>query len=406
MKERDRPDDEKRRDDHPRHRHKREDERKRKHHRNEDRDEDSRRKKKRSRRDEDKKRRHHDERQKKKKRREHDRSDDESSRERSRKRDKDKKHKKEKKKRKESRRDREKSSVKKLHVDKSKLLPLGDPLGHPPEVPIDPEKDYFAFHQHLWLYLFRERQTAFNDLTSEEAHQAFTEFCELYNRGTLETAYYEDELPAEALEECKTTGHKWGFRISDVEDRTLHKLQQGVRKQTQYRANTGSTETPASSQAAAASRSTEVVGMMRRGLSAEERLAQRRSDKRLKEHVKAAEEEWSGGRKEGRERQIEKRKEVAAKIHGAARDREGAAASIELSDADLYGSGGTGDTDLQKALAVEQRRKAARQEKNSARLEELQAKEREKQQAMIKMLGLSDKLKSGKKIQIAPRRDT
>ena len=132
------------------------------------------------------------------------------------------------------------SSRRLLRVDKSKLYPMGDPLGHAPERLLDAETDYFAFHKHLWLYLYRDCATAFNDLSSEEARTAFADFCKLYNAGKLEKAYYNDHegLPVAALEECKTTRHSWGFRISDREDKSLQVLQEGVHKQTEYHQGT------------------------------------------------------------------------------------------------------------------------------------------------------------------------
>ena len=45
---------------------------------------------------------------------------------------------------------------------------------------------------------------------------------------------YYDGLPTEAIEECKTTNHKWSFNTSETERRSLQYLQEGVRKQTEY----------------------------------------------------------------------------------------------------------------------------------------------------------------------------
>ena len=85
-------------------------------------------------------------------------------------------------------------------------------------------------------------------------------------------------------------------------------------------------------------------------------------------------------------------------MHGASRDRE---AGVEIGDDALYGDSGS---DFQKALAREKQKTAARREKQLARAEELQAKEKGKQEEMLKMLGLAN-LKPGQKIKIAPRND-
>jgi len=301
---------------------------------------------------------------------------------------------------------KESSSRRLLRVDKSKLYPMGDPLGHAPDRLLDADTDYFAFHKHLWLHLYRDCATAFNDLSSEEARTAFAEFCQLYNAGKLEQAYYNDHegLPAAALEECKTTRHSWGFRISDREDKNLQVLQEGVHKQTEYHQGTSTAGAAVVSSKPQFTTTTATTTLKqappednRHRRTPEERQRERVENRRLREHVRTVNEELTGGRKEGRERQMEKRKQVSEKIHGAARERD--AAGVELDDDALYG--GSDRSQLERS----KQRTAGREEKKQARVAELQNKEKEKQAAMLEMLGLSGKIKAGEKIKIAPRKD-
>jgi hypothetical protein len=132
----------------------------------------------------------------------------------------------------------------------------------------------------------------------------------------------------------------------------------------------------------------------------DDKLQEYRANKRLREHVRTVGEELTGGRKDGRERQLEKKKETAASLHGAARDREDA--GVELGDADLYGDG---NAEFSTALARERRYKEKRSAEKESRLAELQQKENERQQAMLNALGLTG-IKPGQKITIAPRKDT
>lgn len=325
-----------------------------------------------------------------------DRSDEEESERherRSRKDDKKKRKKKDSKRRKHDKRH------KKLHVRKSDLYPLGEIKGSPPAEPLDVHNDYFAFHQHLWVYLYRDEGIAFGDLTSEEAHSAFKRFVKRYNAGELEAAYYTG-LPPQAVDECKTTTHNWSFNTSETERKSLNFLLEGVRKQTEYEGSRADIVAPLQKEAprtAAIEAPNE-----RKRLTEEERKAERAANRRLRDHVRTAEEELVGGRKDGRERQIEKRKERAEAMHGAAKDREDArVGGVELNDEAIYGSG---DKSFQEALARERQRKAQQQQKKQDRLAELQKKEQEKQEAMIKMLGLTG-VKPGQKIKIAPRND-
>jgi hypothetical protein len=315
---------------------------------------------------------------------------------------KDKKHKKKDSKRRHEKDSRHKETVEKtVRVKKSELYPLGAIKGCPPAEPLDLEKDYFAYHQHLWVYLYREEGIIFGDLTSEDARSAFSRFAKRYNAGELEEAYFCGVPPQEAIDQCQTTRHKWSFNTSEMERERLRLLEEGVRKQTQFSENDAA---PLRETGGQVEHMPEVSNERRR-LSAEERTVERVNNRRLKEHVRTVEEELNGGRKDGRERQIEKRREKAATIHGAAKDREEARmGGVELNDEAIYGGGGDGELNFQDALSRERQRNAQRQQNKQDRIAELKKKELDKQDAMIKMLGLTG-VKPGQKITIAPRKD-
>jgi len=121
---------------------------------------------------------------------------------------------------------------------KETLNPIGPIVSSPPDITIDPEEDYFSFHPHLRLYLYRTSGVFFEDLTSTQARKAFATFCKTYNEGKLEEAYYSDisQLPKEALEQCKRTRHAWNFKTTTTEEKSLDMIKAGVQKQTQYEA--------------------------------------------------------------------------------------------------------------------------------------------------------------------------
>eukprot|EP00978_Attheya_sp_CCMP212_P015884 scaffold41063_cov52-Attheya_sp.AAC.1 len=330
---------------------------------------------------------------------------------------------KEKRNRKEEKREEEGHGKKKKHKssgkkgkstkppDKSSLYPLGPLRVSPPDVSLDEEADYFEYHSYLRLYLYREKGAYFEDLTAEEARSAFSKFVRQYNEGSIEEGYYDPKgPPAPALEQCKRTRHAWGFKTNEMDKKHLELLREGVRKQTEYSVSgqeassaaaahprPGVAVRPTASNTAAST----TIGENRRK-SKEEIMAGRVQNKRLREHVRTTHEELTGGRKEGHERQREKRQELATKIHGAARDRE-AGGAVELDDAALYGDDGR--SSFQNALAREKQRESRKKEQRTARLTELQQKEKDKQAAMLQMLGLSG-LQPGQKITIAPRKDT
>jgi hypothetical protein len=287
--------------------------------------------------------------------------------------------------------------------NKKNLVPLGEPLGHPPTDLLDPEKDYFAFHTQLFVFLWREEGLTFNDMTSEETHAAFERFVNRYNAGKMEATYYDPKgLPPAAVEESKTTRHTWSFRTTDTEIRSLQNLQEGVRKQTEY---ADEMEGGHPSKSVAPGGADPPGGVARapeqHRQTAGDRYTDQVANKRIREHGKTVDEEFgSGGKKYGRERQMEKRREVGVKTHGAARDRD---AAPELTDDAIFGAEGGGDIGFKNALGREKQRTAQRVDKRNARVAELQKKEDEKKEAMLKMFGLN--AQPGQKITIAPRKD-
>ena len=291
----------------------------------------------------------------------------------------------------------------------SKLVSLGEIVSEPPQELLDTDTNYFSHNSHLRLYLFRHYGIYFEDLTSEESHDAFKEFVSKYNDGKLETAYYEikGKLPQEALDQCQRTQHKWNFKTNKVEMQSLKIVRDGVKKQTEYDADDidkggvmQRTQTATAVAAAPGSKSAIQSDDQNNKLTYDER---RRVDKRHRERIKVGNEEMFGTGKAdfGRDRMIEKRREQANKIHGAARDRE-SEAGAELDDKAIYGGEGGGDISYEAALAREkkfrERKEAAKHERNS----ELLKKEEDKQKKMLEMLGISG-LKPGEKIKIAPR---
>ena len=299
--------------------------------------------------------------------------------------------------------DKKKKKTKKSTTkpDKSKLFFIGAPRNSPPETKIDAKQDYFSFHNEFWVYLFREEGVCFNDLDTAQAREAFGRFAEDYNAGRLEEPYYTRSFPSEVLQESKTTKHSWGFKTTTAELKGLGDLQKGIRRQTEYSENKTKTTSSHDVRKMASLPSNEVSCapveslQRKRPTVQERRTEQRRDTKRWRETVKLTHEELTGGSKDFRERQLEKKREFSSKIHGAHRDKE--AAGVELSDADMYGDGG-----IQAAKARLSKSKERRNQKQNNRLQELQQKEEDRKNNMLKMLGLEN-LK-GQKLEIAPRK--
>ena len=302
----------------------------------------------------------------------------------------------------------------------SNLVSLGDVSGVPPTKLLNPEDDYFAFNSHLRLYLYQRHGIYFEDLTSDESHEAFREFVRSYNDGKLEKAYYDKSLPDEALDQCKRTQHKWTFRTNKTEERNLDIVRAGVKKQTDYdgnevemaRARMMQSSGPAFGikRAPAPARGPVMPGPEERGRPSPGDVAARRhADRQLRDRVRVGNAEIHGEERAAAgtfERKLQNRREESSRIHGAARDREDQAyGGVELDDNALYGSGGgRGDVSYDAALARERQHRERREARKAERTDELLRKEEARQKAMFDMLGLTG-VRPGEKIKIAPRND-
>ena len=310
----------------------------------------------------------------------------------------------------------------KAHKVDSKLVSLGDVSGVPPTKLLNPEDDYFACNSHLRLYLYQRHGVYFEDLTSDESHEAFREFVRAYNDGKLEGAYYGKSLPDEALDQCKRTQHQWTFRTNKTEERSLDIVRAGVKKQTDYDGNEADAARARMMQPSGpafgitraapptAARGPAMPGPEERGPPAPgEVAARRRADRQLRDRVRVGNAEIHGEERAAAgtfERKLQNKREGSSRIHGAARDREDQAyGGAELDDNALYGSGGgRGDASYDAALARERQHRGRREARKAERTDELLRKEEARQKAMFDMLGLSG-VKPGEKIKIAPRND-
>lgn len=295
------------------------------------------------------------------------------------------------------------------------LHPLGPIRNSPPRELLDPDADYFKYHQHLRLFLYRRYGLYFEDLSSEDARKKFQSFVKEYNAGNVEQVYYEDEpLPSEALDQCKRTKHEWKFNTTAKELESLNFVKEGVRKQTDYKVDPSMVSTAhrqrVSDPKVQLAENSLIVGtgpmdeknQPYKFKTQDEVVADRRANRRLREHVLTAEEEFAIGeekKKYGREHKNH-RDNYVGKRSPVYRDQEGA--STELEDRDIYGDGD--EANFKATVAREKLRKVKQQEDKAARISLLESKEKQKQAEMLKMLGLSN-IQPGKKISIAPRVD-
>mmetsp|Transcript_40883 Transcript_40883/g.46625 ORF Transcript_40883/g.46625 Transcript_40883/m.46625 type:complete len:419 (-) Transcript_40883:125-1381(-) len=262
------------------------------------------------------------------------------------------------KKSKSQRKDKKRKASPKL--DKSKLFPMGEPLGYKPDSTINADEDYFNYHQEFWIYLFREEGKFFNDIGNKESHAAFARFVKQYNGGKLEEPYYKRNFPHEVIEESKTTKHSWTFKTTHNERKGLGDLKKGVRRQTEYSSRDSNIHSNSNTNI-----NSNGIDSGKKPVAKYFPYVQRQQT--AKERPEKRHKELAGGSKDLKERRLEKNYENSARIHGAHKESE--EEGVRRKD----------------------------------RTEELEPREKERTNNMLKMLGLGNL--QGRKLEIAPRKD-
>jgi hypothetical protein len=218
---------------------------------------------------------------------------------------------------------------------------------------------------------------------------------------------YYDGIPESVLETTKRTRHAWGFlnNLNDRERMDLATAKDSV-----------GVATRKADLLVAGAKPNEVLKRPRPPSENgnhnhddhdkdddDQRRHRRRLDdtrSRRKHHDTVMEE--LAPRETGREAMLEKRRQVADKVHGAARDRDANRDGLDLDDAFLMG-GSADKADLQRRLA---RRSDARQRRDGElreRAAAAQAKETARMDKFLEDMGISSS--GGKPITIQPRRD-
>ncbi|CAM9730059.1 unnamed protein product [Ascophyllum nodosum] len=282
------------------------------------------------------------------------------------------------------------------------------------------EKDYFARAKEFKVWLFKKKKTFFEDLTSEQSHELFGKFVKDWNRGKLDKNFYEGSLPEELVARTNKTQHKWGFvkKLSDRDQMQLELANDSVHASTEVKGVSSNVPVlPAgSAESAVAGAGTGVVssasrdgrrpergnvggkGNADKDKSDSERRSTAKKQKRRQEREKhAVVLDEIAPKETGRQATLDKRREVGARTHAAAREREDAADGLDMRESDIMGGGDGFQERLARAKMGQQRRQAAKTE----HLQGLAAKEAEKRAAFMAQMGL----KAGQKITIQPRKN-
>ncbi|CAM9290787.1 unnamed protein product [Pylaiella littoralis] len=224
-------------------------------------------------------------------------------------------------------------------------------------------------------------------------------------RGKLDPHFYEGRLPEELVARTKKTQHKWGFlnNLTDRDQMQLELANDSVHSSTEKVKGVASNVPvlPTGSASAAPPRGEERQprgGEDRDGSggSSGRRTEVKRQRRQEKEKHAVVLDEIAP-KETGRQATLDKRREVGARTHAAAKAREDAADGLDMKEADTMGGGDSFHEMMARSKHGKQRRQTAKTE----HLQGLAAKEAEKRAAFMAQMGL----KAGQKITIQPRRD-
>ncbi|KAL3663748.1 hypothetical protein V7S43_011163 [Phytophthora oleae] len=264
--------------------------------------------------------------------------------------------------RKSSRRDDERSSRHKSHNSHDPKLPKG--------VKKITEEDYFLRQTEFRVWLAQTKTKYVDDLSTDEATELFThKFARKWNRGKLAPMFYEG-LPDSVVEQTKRTRHRWGFvaKLGEKEKFELATAKDSVdvatKKDNLLTSGKEKVKGPVFEEDRSRRRSKEDED------DREQDRKRRKVDRRKEREYRDMVIDELAPKPTGREAQIDKRRQVGDKLHGAARDREDARDGLDLSEDFLMGGRG-GNDDLKRRMAQRdsaRRRKLGEQEEKLAGL--------------------------------------
>ncbi|KAG7384314.1 hypothetical protein PHYPSEUDO_002779 [Phytophthora pseudosyringae] len=307
--------------------------------------------------------------------------------------------------RKSSRRDDERSSRHKSHKSHDAKLPKG--------VQKITEEDYFLRQTEFRVWLAQTKSKYVDDLSTDEAMGLFTdEFARKWNRGKLSEMFY-DGLPDAVVEQTKRTRHRWGFvtKLGEKEKFELATAKDSVdvaTKKENLLSSGGSKEKvqgPKLEEGRSSRDRSKRPSKEDKEDGREADRKRRKSERRRERADRDTVLDELAPKATGREAQIEKRRQLGEKLHGAARDREDARDGLDLSEEFLMGGRAGGDGHLRHRLAQRDSARRRKQEEQQEKLAGLKAKESARMDKFLEDMGLAGpNANSGKPMTIAPRR--
>ncbi|CEG48178.1 uncharacterized protein PHALS_05648 [Plasmopara halstedii] len=269
------------------------------------------------------------------------------------------------------------------------------------------EDDYFLRQREFRVWLAQKKNKYVEDLSTYEAMDLFVnEFARKWNRGKLSKLFYEG-LPDGVVEQTKRTRHQWNF-VSNLGDKERFEL--ATAKDSVDVATKQKQLLLVKDEKKEFKQEEERHGKSRRDQAHEindwekKRNWHKMNRKKDREHRDVELDEFAV-KATGREAQIEKRRQIADKLHGAARDREAARDGLDVNEDFLMGGQTSSNEELKRLLDRRNLVRRRKLEQQQTKISDLQAKESARMEKFLNDMGLANvNAKDGKPMTIAPRR--
>eukprot|EP00658_Telonema_sp_P-2_P055023 TRINITY_DN4375_c0_g1_i1.p1 TRINITY_DN4375_c0_g1~~TRINITY_DN4375_c0_g1_i1.p1 ORF type:complete len:334 (+),score=138.73 TRINITY_DN4375_c0_g1_i1:242-1243(+) len=293
---------------------------------------------------------------------------------------KDKKHKKHKKHKKEKKKSKLSDSESESSEEEEEEVPPGG-IGM---------ADFFKRNTEFRVWMTEKKGKFFDDQSSDENKKLFKKFVKLWNDRKLPDKLYQGvHNTGHDMNAMGRTKHVWGFakKMDSKTKMELATARDRVESQTETGRNTGiGSDNPIK----------RVPGVPDEDRARIERLQGKASFRQFRRNEKDTMEELVP-KATGREAMIEKRKEVGAKMHGAAKAKEAEMDGLAMDDSSMYGSSTA--SDFQQRVARKQHWQARKQAERDERVAVIQQNEKSRMDGFMAALGI----KPGQKITIEER---
>ncbi|PIA16955.1 hypothetical protein COEREDRAFT_24719, partial [Coemansia reversa NRRL 1564] len=93
------------------------------------------------------------------------------------------------------------------------------------------QEDYFRLNAPFRLWLLKEKDKYFDEMSSDKARRYFASFVRVWNDGRLRSRYYKQDSELGKLSKSVVTRHNWGF-AANVNQHEMDNIKNSVHKST------------------------------------------------------------------------------------------------------------------------------------------------------------------------------